>query len=106
MVPATLTCSLCEVFQGVRTGERIFFDDGKIDGLLGHVAAERLEIEITQVGGEALIRQSLDSLGLPDDKVVDLAKSLVELFLEKLTEKDRALAQKTLEKVLTVNGAE
>ncbi|MDO9450126.1 MAG: pyruvate kinase, partial [Rugosibacter sp.] len=32
LTPATVTCSLPEVFQSVRSGERIFFDDGKITG--------------------------------------------------------------------------
>jgi len=66
VVPASLTCSLSEVFQGVRTGERIFFGDGKIGGLLGHVAAERLEIDITQVvGGKARLSEE-KGINLPD----------------------------------------
>jgi len=66
VVPATLTCSLPEVFQGVRSGERIFFDDGKIGGVISHVSTERLEIDITQVvGGKARLSDE-KGINLPD----------------------------------------
>jgi hypothetical protein len=54
---------------------------------------------------ETLVRQSLGSLGLPDEKVVGLARSLMALLLEKVSNRDRTLAVKTLEGVLTVADA-
>jgi len=79
VVPATLTCSLSEVFQGVRTGERIFFDDGKIGGLLSHDAAERLEIEITQVVGGKTRLSNEKGINLPDSHLDLPALSIKDL---------------------------
>jgi len=63
---AALTCSLAAVFQGVKPGERIFFDDGKIAGVINKVTTERLDIGILQVvGGSARLRDE-KGLNLPD----------------------------------------
>jgi pyruvate kinase len=76
--PAVLTCSLAELFHSVRPGERIFFDDGKIAGIIKHVAPERLAIDIVQVvGGSAKLR---------DEKGINLPDS--DLALPALSEKD------------------
>jgi pyruvate kinase len=76
--PAALTCSLAELFQCVRPGERIFFDDGKIAGIIKNVAPERLFIEIVQVVG--------GSTKLRDEKGINLPDS--DLALPALSEKD------------------
>jgi hypothetical protein len=60
---------------------------------------------VKAMGAETLVRQSLDRLGLPEDKVVALARSLMALLLEKVSKQDRTLALKTLEGVLTVADA-
>jgi pyruvate kinase len=78
LVPAALTCSLPELFLSVRPGERIFFDDGKIAGVIRHVSPERLDIEIVQVvGGSARLR---------DEKGINLPDS--HLALPALSDKD------------------
>ncbi len=46
--PATISCTLSEVFAQVRVGERIWFDDGKIGGIVREVEPDALRIEITQ----------------------------------------------------------
>jgi pyruvate kinase len=50
----------------VRTGQRIFFDDGKIAGVIKEVAADRLDIGILQVrGGRARLGDE-KGINLPD----------------------------------------
>ena len=51
--PAVVSCALPEVFVGVRVGEPILFDDGKIRGTSAAVAEDRLRVEITAVAGGA-----------------------------------------------------
>jgi pyruvate kinase len=78
--PATVPCTLPEVIGQVRRGERIWFDDGRIGGVVRRVTRERLEVEITHArdGGEALAGDK--GINLPDSALV----------LPALTEKDLA----------------
>jgi pyruvate kinase len=81
--PAQIGCSLPEVFRDGRPGERIFFDDGKIGGVIRAVRrdqdGERLEIKITHaVNGTAKLRTA-KGINLPDTR----------LRVSPLTEKDR-----------------
>ncbi len=48
LTPATISCTLPEIFSTVRAGEKIWFDDGKIGGIVREVAPDTLRIEITQ----------------------------------------------------------
>lgn len=64
--PVTLTCCLEAVFQSVKPGERIFFDDGKIAGVIDKVTPECLDISIVHVvGGSAKLRDE-KGINLPD----------------------------------------
>ena len=47
LVPARIGLTLPEVFRDVRRGERIWFDDGKIGGLVRAVDPDRIAVEIT-----------------------------------------------------------
>ena len=81
--PAQIGCSLPEVFRDARPGERIFFDDGKIGGVIRAVRrdqdGQRLEIKITHaVNGTAKLRAA-KGINLPDTR----------LRVSALTEKDR-----------------
>jgi pyruvate kinase len=81
--PAQIGCSLPEVFADARPGERIFFDDGKIGGVIRGVRrdeeGERLEVKITHaVNGTAKLRAE-KGINLPDTR----------LRVSALTEKDR-----------------
>jgi pyruvate kinase len=81
--PAQIGCSLPEVFRDARPGERIFFDDGKIGGVIRAARrdqdGERLEIKITHaVNGTAKLRTA-KGINLPDTR----------LRVSPLTEKDR-----------------
>jgi pyruvate kinase len=77
-----ISCALIEVevFSGVRTGEPILFDDGKIRGVIRDVAEDRLRVEITGAAGSVAKLRSEKGINLPDS----------ELALPALTEKDIA----------------
>jgi pyruvate kinase len=78
--PARIACTLPEVFAQVRPGERIWFDDGKIGGIIRRVADDRdhLEVEIT------IARPNGEKLG--PDKGINLPDT--RLRMAALTEKD------------------
>ena len=73
-----VACTLPEVFNQVCVGERIWFDDGRIGGVIRRVEQEWLGIEVTQARdrGEKLA----------GDKGINLPDS--QLDLPALTEKD------------------
>jgi pyruvate kinase len=75
---STVACTLPEVFQQVCVGERIWFDDGRIGGVIRHVEEDRLEVEITHA------RDSGEKLA--GDKGINLPDS--QLDLPALSEKD------------------
>ena len=78
--PATVPCTLPEVFGQVRRGERVWFDDGRVGGVVRRATRDRLEVEIThaRAGGEALA----------GDKGINLPDSAIEV--PALSEKDIA----------------
>lgn len=77
LIPA-VACTLPAVFEQVCVGERIWFDDGRIGGVIRRIEAEWLEVEITHArdNGEHLA----------GDKGINLPDS--QLDLPALTEKD------------------
>jgi pyruvate kinase len=78
--PATVSCTLPEVLPQLRAGEHVWFDDGRIGGVIRRVAAQGVDIEITDaaVGGETLAADK--GINLPDSR----------LDLPALTDKDIA----------------
>ncbi|HEY3377964.1 MAG TPA: pyruvate kinase [Armatimonadota bacterium] len=78
LAPASIPCTLPEVFADVRPGERIFFDDGKIGGIIRSRSPERLSVEITQARERGTKLLPDKGINLPDSKV----------RLPALTEKD------------------
>ncbi|HEY9237736.1 MAG TPA: pyruvate kinase, partial [Burkholderiaceae bacterium] len=76
--PATIPCTLPEVFGQVRRGQRIWFDDGRIGGVIRNASSRGLRVEITEarVGGETL--RADKGINLPDS----------DLHLPALTTKD------------------
>ncbi|MEM5341449.1 pyruvate kinase [Paraburkholderia azotifigens] len=78
--PAFVACALPEVFSGVRIGEPILFDDGKIEGVICDIGEDRFRVEIKGVaGGKAKLRA---------EKGINLPES--NLKLPALTPKDIA----------------
>ena len=65
----TIACTLPEVFAQVCVGERIWFDDGRIGGVIRRIEKERLEIEITHArdSGEKLAGDK--GINLPDSQL-------------------------------------
>jgi pyruvate kinase len=78
--PAQIGCTLPEIFDDVQPGERIFFDDGRIGGVIRSVAADSMRVQIAQArhGGSRL----------RGDKGINLPDST--LRLSALTPKDLA----------------
>ena len=81
--PAQIGCSLPAVFTDAQAGERIFFDDGKIEGVIRAAhqkgSEPRLEIEITQAANGTAKLRAEKGINLPDSK----------LNISALTPKDR-----------------
>jgi pyruvate kinase len=77
--PACIPCTLPQVFRDVRRGEPIWFDDGKIGGIVTSNDRRVIDVRITRtrVGGALLL----------PDKGINLPLS--NLRLSGLTEKDR-----------------
>lgn len=67
--PATIACTLPEALVQVRKGERIWFDDGRVGGVVLRAGAKRLDIEITDArdGGENLAADK--GINLPDTRL-------------------------------------
>lgn len=80
IVPAQIGVTLPEIFDDVRVGERAWFDDGRIGGVIREVESGCAVVEITQArpGGDKLTAGK--GINLPD----------TNLRLESLTEKDIA----------------
>jgi pyruvate kinase len=78
--PATIACTLPEVLAQVREGERIWFDDGRIGGVVRRAADHRLDIEITDAGAQGETLAADKGINLPDS----------QLELPALTDKDIA----------------
>ena len=78
--PATISCTLPEIFADLRPQEPVWFDDGKIGGIIESVSSERVtvRIKIAKPGG--------DRLG--EDKGINFPNSAIRL--PAMTEKDIA----------------
>ena len=81
--PAHIGCSLSAVFTDAKPGERIFFDDGKIEGVIRVVHKEsvepRLEVKITHAANGTAKLRAEKGINLPD----------TQLNISALTPKDR-----------------
>jgi pyruvate kinase len=75
---AHISCTMPLVFAQVQTGERVWFDDGRIGGVIRKVDEETMDIEIVQA------RDTGESLAA--DKGINFPDS--QLDLPALTEKD------------------
>ncbi|RPH81439.1 MAG: pyruvate kinase [Nitrospiraceae bacterium] len=64
--PASIGCTIPDVFDDVRSGESIWFDDGKIGGVIEDVKRTQVLVRITRarIGGEKL--RSDKGINLPE----------------------------------------
>ncbi len=78
LTPATIGCTIPEVFDDARSGESIWFDDGKIGGVIERIEDRKVMVRIVHAG--------IDGSKLRADKGINLPESA--LRLSALTEKD------------------
>jgi pyruvate kinase len=78
--PPRIPCALPEVFGRVRTGERVFFDDGKIAGVVRAADDDEIVVDVTRTRAKGRKLGGDKGINLPD----------TDLALPALTEKDRA----------------
>lgn len=76
---AHISCTLPEVFRAVQAGEGIFFDDGKIEGVIEAVTPAEIRVKIVQAKGKGS--------KLKADKGINLPES--DLNIRGLTPKDK-----------------
>jgi pyruvate kinase len=67
--PASVPCTLPEVFADVRVGQRIYFDDGKLAGQIRAVDAEHLAVQITRAHPEGFKLGADKGINLPDSEL-------------------------------------
>jgi pyruvate kinase len=64
-----IPCTLPQVFADVRPGERIYFDDGKIEGVIKRANKKQLDVQITDAAREGSKLRSDKGINLPDTKI-------------------------------------
>jgi pyruvate kinase len=64
--PARVSCTLPEALAFVKTGERIWFDDGKIGGIVRAASEKELKVEVTHAGEEGTKLAADKGINLPD----------------------------------------
>ena len=76
--PATITCTIPEILGDLKAGERVWFDDGKIGGMIQRVADSEAVIEITHAAAAGAKLRGNKGINLPDS----------DLHIASLTPKD------------------
>jgi len=66
LTPAMIGCTIPEVFDDVRAGEAIWFDDGKIGGVAEKVETGRVLVRITQENLKPVKLRADKGINLPD----------------------------------------
>ena len=79
LTPARIGCTAGEVFTDVRPGDRIWFDDGKIGGIVDRCEPDRLHVRITRARAKGARLGAEKGINLPD----------TTLRLPAITDKDR-----------------
>ena len=76
---AHVSCQLQEVFEHIKAGEKILFDDGKIEGLIEEVQSDQFEVRITRAKEKGAKLKSEKGMNFPETR----------LGISGLTAKDR-----------------
>jgi pyruvate kinase len=66
LTPASIGCTIPEVFDDVRSGEAIWFDDGKIGGVIEKVEDRQVRVRITQARLRGAKLRADKGINLPD----------------------------------------
>jgi pyruvate kinase len=80
--PARVSCTLSEVFDCVKAGETVWFDDGKIGGAIKSVTPDEILVEITNSGARPQKLRADKGINLPDSDLIFpslTAKDLADL---------------------------
>ena len=64
--PATINCMIPEILGDLKAGEQVWFDDGKIGGIIKRVGASEAKIEITQARPEGSKLRANKGINLPE----------------------------------------
>lgn len=64
--PHLVGCTLGQVFDDAKPGQRIFFDDGKIDGVITHVEPDRIDVDVVHAGADGVKLRPEKGINLPD----------------------------------------
>lgn len=67
--PATIGCTIPEILGDLKPGERVWFDDGKIGGMIKHAGEGEALIEITQAKETGTRLRGNKGINLPDSKL-------------------------------------
>jgi len=78
--PATIGCTSAQVFEDAQAGERVWFDDGRIGGVIERTEPDRLHIRITHARARGAKLVADKGINLPDS----------HLHLPAMTDQDRA----------------
>ena len=67
--PPRISCTLPEIFDDVRAGERIWFDDGKIGGLIETVNSQEILVRVTHAPSVGAKLRGDKGINLPDSSL-------------------------------------
>jgi pyruvate kinase len=67
--PAHIHCTLEAAFGAVMPGERIFFDDGKIGGIVADADEQEIHVTITQTPADGARLRAEKGINLPDSVI-------------------------------------
>jgi pyruvate kinase len=81
--PAIINCTLPEIVADLKAGERVWFDDGKIGGVIRRANGTQATIEVTHAGVEGGKLRANKGINLPDSNLS--VASLTPKDLEDLT---------------------
>ena len=79
VAPACIGCTLPEVFEAAKPGEPIWFDDGKIGGVIVDATKQNIRVKISQAGTKGSKLRAEKGINLPESR----------LRVPALTSKDR-----------------
>jgi len=69
LTPARISCTIPEIFDDVKAGEHIWFDDGKIGGIIEKTEPERWLVRIKQVRANGAKLCADKGINLPDSQL-------------------------------------
>lgn len=67
--PARISCQMPEVFDYINTGDRVFFDDGKIGGFITEVNEDMFKVKVTSAKENGSKLRAYKGINFPDSKL-------------------------------------